>query len=387
MGQEKNKLTPQQPGYELIETADALAAFARLARKAAMLAVDLEADSMYHYREKVCLLQMAANGHTVVIDPLKVIDLSDLRPLFSDEGICKVFHGADYDVRSLYRDFNITINNLFDTQLASMYLGFTETSLEAVVSHRFGVNLDKRYQKKDWSCRPLPPEMVAYAASDVIYLIPLAQTLQQELDAKGRLGWVQENCRLLSQVRPQNNSQPMFLKIRGAGRLTPRQLSVLEELLQLRDRMACQKDRPLFKVVSNATLLKIATTMPTALDRLVASQALSSKQMDMYGQAILTAVEKAQYIPVSQLPSYPHQRSPRLSPRIPKRIKALRSWRDRLAAEMNLDPPLLLNKALISDIAVSKPNSIEDLRQIPNMQQWQVDAFGKQLLNIIYNLP
>jgi ribonuclease D len=67
-----------------------------------------------------------------------------------------VFHGSDYDVRSLYRDFSIEINNLFDTQLASMFMGERETSLGAVVSKRFGIQLDKRYQKKDWSQRPLP---------------------------------------------------------------------------------------------------------------------------------------------------------------------------------------------------------------------------------------
>ena len=387
MGQVKNISEPPHPGYEFIETDAALLEFARSARQAGMLAVDLEADSMYHYREKVCLLQMAANGHTVVLDPLKVPDLSALRPIFSNERICKVFHGADYDVRSLYRDFGITINNLFDTQLASMYLGCTETSLEAVVFHRFGVHLDKKYQKKDWSCRPLPPQMVAYAASDVIYLIPLAKMLQQELDEKGRLAWVEEGCHLLSQVRPQENSQPMFLKIRGAGRLTPRQLAILEALLQLRDRLARQKDRPLFKVISNAALLKIATTAPTDPDRLAKSQALSNKQMEMYGHAILTAVKKGCCLKRAQLPIYPRQKSPRLSPRIPKRVKALRNWRDRQAADLNLDPPLLFNKALLRDIAVCKPEAMKDLRQIPNMQQWQADAFGRQLLDIINNMP
>lgn len=387
MGQVKNSSAPPQPGYEFIETDAALAAFARSARKAHMLAVDLEADSMYHYREKVCLLQMAANGHTVVVDPLKVPDLSALRPIFSDEQICKVFHGADYDVRSLYRDFGITINNLFDTQLASMYLGYTETSLEAVVSHRFGVHLDKKYQKKDWSCRPLPPKMVAYAASDVIYLIPMAQALQRELDAKGRLAWVEEGCHLLSRVRPQENNQPLFLKIRGAGKLMPRQLAVLEELLQLRDQLARQKDRPLFKVISNAALLKIATVMPSDPDRLAKSQTLSHKQMEMYGQAILAAVDRGRRLNGSELPVYPRRKSPRISPRIPKRMKALRTWRDREAAELELDPPLLLNKALLREIAVCKPGEMKDLEQIPNMQRWQADAFGKQLLDIIHKVP
>jgi ribonuclease D len=383
VGQEKNRESSVPHAYQLIEEASELAAFALHARSARMLAVDLEADSMFHYREKVCLLQMAANGTTVVIDPLKVNDLDPLKPLFADEAVLKVFHGADYDVRSLYRDFGISVHHLFDTQLASMYLGQTETSLEAVVSRRFGVALDKKYQKKDWSRRPLPQEMVAYAAADVRYLIPLAKELMAELEAKGRLAWVQEGCRLLSQVRPQENNLPLYLKFRGAGRLTPRQLAALEELLLLRDAIARQKDRPLFKIMNNADLLKIAMLLPTELARLKECQALSTKQMDMYGQAVLAAVNRAVQLPNDQLPKYPRQRSPRLSPRIPRRVKLLRDWRDAMAAGLALDPALLLNKSLIREIAVHKPKTVEDLACIPQMHQWQVAAFGHQIVSLI----
>jgi ribonuclease D len=387
VGQVKNKKTTLQLDYELIETPAALTAFVHDAEKEDVLAVDLEADSMFHYREKVCLVQMAAGDRIAVIDPLKVKDLSQLEPLFEDARIIKVFHGADYDVRSLYRDFSITIHNLFDTQLASMYLGHAETSLEAVVGQRFGVELDKRFQKKDWSRRPLPPEMVAYAASDVLYLIPLAETLIGELDARDRLSWVQEGCRLLSQVRPQENSQPLFLKFRGAGRLKPIQLAALEELLKLRDAIARQKDRPLFKIMSNAALLKIATLLPADINALKSSQALSVKQIDMYGQAVVAAMEKAMSKPGSELPEFPRQRALRLSPRIPRRVKAIREWRDDAAAELGIDPSLLLNKALIREIAVHKPRTTAALGKLPQIHQWQVQAFGERIIDILNNLP
>jgi ribonuclease D len=373
--------------YELIESHADLAAFARAAEKAGIIAVDLEADSMFHYRERVCLVQMAAADLVVVIDPLKVPDLSELKPLFQDPGLLKVFHGADYDVRSLYRDFGITIENLFDTQLASMYLGYTETSLEAVVAQRFGVVLDKKFQKKDWSRRPLPPEMVAYAASDARYLIPLAEELIDELQAKSRLSWVREGSRLLSQVRHQENHQALFLRFRGAGRLTPLQLAALEELLQLRDTIARQKDRPLFKIMSNAALLKIATVLPTSIKDLAACRTLSPRQIDMYGPYLVAAVERALTMPLSEMPRYPRQRTPRLSPRIPRRVKVLREWRDQLAAELGLDSSLLLNKSLIREIAACKPRTVEELRNVPLIHQWQVEAFGEQIIAVLKSVP
>ena len=120
--------------FTSIDTADALKDLVRSLQKEKVIGVDLEADSMYHFREKVCLIQMATGDTNVVIDPLMIEDLSPLKPVFKKPGIRKILHGADYDVRSLYRDFGITINNLFDTELASRFLGYAETGLEEFIT-------------------------------------------------------------------------------------------------------------------------------------------------------------------------------------------------------------------------------------------------------------
>lgn len=385
MGQEKKSVVP--PTFDIITDSDSLADFAVQAQTAKTVAVDLEADSMFHYQEKVCLIQMAANGHTVVIDPLQIQDLAPLHPVFADDAVRKVFHGADYDVRSLYRDHHITINNLFDTQLASMYLGFKETGLESVVAHRYGVGLDKKYQKKDWSKRPLPDEMISYAAWDVVFLNQLADELTAELDAQGRLKWVVEECRLLSQVRPaDNNGHPRFIKIKGAGRLEPHQLAALENLLEIRDAAARHKDRPLFKVISNAALLKIATAIPDDLDALRSTKILSDRQVDMYGKPIIESLRKAKALPKDKLPVYPRYKSPRLSPRVPMRVKAIKAWRDQVAERMGLDPSLLFNRALMRDLAIQRPQTIEELNAVPGIHQWQVDTYSEKIISILKSL-
>ncbi len=386
MGQEKNQNHTPHVEYQLIENAGDLTAFIHKARQARIVAVDIEGDSMFHFQEKVCLIQMAANGHTAVIDTLAVSDLSELKPLFASPSICKVIHGADYDVRSLYRDFGIEIQNLFDTQLASMYIGWQETSLEAVVARCFAVELDKRCQKKDWSQRPLPGDMAAYAASDVAHLIPLAKALTEELDRRGRLNWVREECRLLSQVRPtENNDAPLFMKFKGAGRLQPRQLAALETLLQLRQAIARQKDRPLFKIIGNATLKKIAIALPASLKQLKESRELSDKQFDMYGNAVMEALRNVHRIPEDQLPVYPRKRSPRLSSRVPPRVKRLRAWRDQKAADLDLNPALVLSRALIKSVAVENPKEKTELNNIEGLHQWQLEAFGEEILEALSN--
>ena len=374
--------------YQLITTSTELQQFARRIRNAKMLGVDLEADSMFHFQEKVCLVQMAANGENVVIDPLAVTDLSPLAPIFRNKKVCKVLHGSDYDIRSLYRDFSIEVNNLFDTQLASMFLGEKETSLGAVVQRRFGVAMDKRYQKKNWSQRPLPDGMIEYAASDALHLIPLAGMLMDELDAKGRLSWVQEECELLSGVRPiENGDEPLFLRFRGAGRLQRRNLAVLEGLLQYRRELAIRKDRPLFKVFSNQSLLTIAVELADSPPKMEKAGCLSAKQIRIYGKKLAGIVARAQAIPADKLPVYPRHRRPVVSPKVPDRIKAIKEWRDRRAEQLELDPALLFNKALMTAIAVKKPANAHQLRKIDGIRKWQVNDFGKEILQVLTAVP
>ncbi len=346
--------------------------------------VDLEADSMYHFKEKVCLIQMATPSINVVIDPLAVKDLSLLQPIFKDKGICKIFHGADYDIRSLYRDFRITIDHLFDTELASRFLGYSETGLEAVVKKKFDVALDKKFQRKDWSRRPLPPNMIAYAAEDVRYLLPLAENLKAELDEKNRLGWVYEECRHLSKVRPIGaNNQALYLNFKGAGKLDSRSLAVLEALLGFRRTVARRKDKPLFKIFSNRSLFELASKKPLNFKQLEKTGVLSARQISMYGRGLLTVMQDALNLSADELPVYPRKKTRRVPLAVAGRIKALRKWRDEQVQRLSIDPALICSKALISMIAVRRPLKLSELAAIKEMKNWQKKEFGRDIVRVM----
>jgi len=368
-------------GYRYIDQAADLKAAARQLAKTNAIAFDLEADSMYHFREKVCLIQIATHKETLVIDPLKIEDLSPLKPVMANRRIRKVLHGADYDIRSMYRDFGIEVNNLFDTEMASRFLGIRESGLDAVLQERFGVRLDKKFQRKDWSKRPLPEAMMDYAAGDVHHLLPLSAIIEKELRTKGRLAWVREECDLLSQVRaPEPNNMPLFLNFKGAGRLKPRHLAALESLLQVRRKLAKAKDRPLFKVFSNKSLLTLATTMPTTIRAMEKCEALSQKQIKLHGETLLKALLAARDLPEEKLPVYPRKRSPRLPAHVPERVVELKKWRDQKAAALDLDPGLMLNKALMQAIAIRHPQRRADLESIPDLHRWRIKAFGSDIV-------
>jgi len=367
--------------FRFIDTLAGLKYFIKSVENMTDIAVDLEADSMYHFKEKVCLIQVATRNDRFVIDPIRIKDMSPLKPLFSSRKIKKIFHGADYDVRSLYRDFNIEINHLFDTQLACMFLGYKETGLDAVLQQKFNVRLNKKYQKKDWSVRPLSENMMAYAVADVAHLIPLTEILEKELEQKRRLYWIHEESELLSKVRPPlGDDEPLYLKFRGAGRLDRRSLGVLETLLQLRMRMAKKKDKPLFKIFSNTSVIEVALKKPVSLSSLRKTEKFSPKQVEMYGNQVVAVVKKSLKIPQNKLPVYPKKRAPRVTASAAERVKALKSWRDSKSQALKIDPGILISNALISAIAFQHPLDPKALKAVAEMKNWQRQEFGKEII-------
>jgi ribonuclease D len=253
-----------------------------------------------------------------------------------------------------------------------------------VLKKRFKVRLNKKYQRKDWSKRPLPKEMIAYAAKDVHYLVPLAKGLHQELKHKGRLSWVEEECTYLSRVRATNtDSGPLFPGFKGAGKLGPRGLAVLEELLQLRKKIARQQDRPLFRIIGNKSILALAEIRPQSIRKLQKIEVLGNNQIERYGKAVVAAVKKAQQIPAKNLPRYPRKTAPHVPAIVAKRVKELRNWRDHLAKHLEIDPTIICTKALISAIAVQRPLAASSLLKMKELKNWQATEFGNDIIEIL----
>ena len=372
------------PPYRLIETPQDLENLGARLNQETSVALDLEGDSLYHYREKICLIQIAAGTECFLVDPLKITDLSPLALFLNNPEIIKILHGADYDIRSLYRDYQFQIRNLFDTESAARFLGLKETGLGALLGARFQIQLDKRFQKTDWSKRPLTDPMLAYAAADVTYLIPLAQSLVTDLEALGRLPWVLEEGSRLCRVRFNPPYQgPLFLQFKGGRHLDSRSLGLLENLLQFRKAQAEKRDRPLFKIVGADVLKTLALEKPQTLDQLKGIKGLSAKLIDRLGEGLIECLKQGLTIPETDLPRFPPSIRPQVSPEVAARVKALKRWREKKARELNLDPGALISNALIDQIGEKNPTGPEDLDLIPELRLWQHQAFGPEILKVI----
>lgn len=370
--------------YEFIESDDRMQKVCDDLNREKMIGVDLEADSMHCFKEKICLIQIATDTRAFLVDPFVMTNITPFIQVLENESVIKIFHGSDFDIRSLDRDYQARVSNLFDTEIACRFLGVKERGLAALLKAHFNVMADKRFQRVDWSQRPLKQDMIEYSVGDVAHLTKLHDILSGLLKDRGRDAWAKEECLIQEQVRyDNNNDMPLFRKFKGAGRLDNRSLAVLENLLQLRVEIARKKDRPLFKVISNSALLTLACEKPKTIDQMIRLRALSPRQADMYGKSCQDAIQAAVDLAHGDLPSYPRTRRPKKDNRVLNRIKQLKKMREKASESLGIEPGVLLNNSLITAISVGNPETCQDLSSIEGVRNWQVGALGESIMKAL----
>ncbi len=249
---------------QLIQTRAELEALVARLRREPLLAVDTEAASFHRYHDRVYLVQISSRSETAVVDPLAVGTLAPLAEPLGDPAVEIVFHDADYDLRLLDREYGFGATHLFDTRVAAQLLNEPGVGLAALLEKYFGVKLDKRFQRADWSARPLSPAMLEYAAADTRNLPGLRDILQERLREKGRLEWAEEEFGLLTRIRgaQADGVEPGWLRMKGAKALRGRELAVLRELWEWREATAQRADRATFRILNNEPMLAMAKQPP-----------------------------------------------------------------------------------------------------------------------------
>jgi ribonuclease D len=373
-----------EPRVPLIETTTQLDELLARLRKEPLLAVDTEAASFHRYRDRVYLLQTSSRTETAVVDPLAV-DLARFADILADPAMEIVFHDADYDLRLLDREYGLRATNLFDTRIAAQLLNEPGVGLAALLEKYLGVRLDKRFQRADWSARPLSPGMLDYAAADTRHLAELRDILRRQLEERGRLSWALEEFELLEKTRysPPAEDEPAYLRMKGAKALRGRELAVLRELHAWREDVAQRADKATFRILNNDPMLAMARTPPRTLDELKAIPGISSDQADRRGRELLAAIQRGLEVSEADLPRIP--RAPRRAhdPEVEARLERLKTVRNRLATELELAPGVLCPNGALEEIARGNPKGLDELTAIPGIRRWQVSAMGEALLEAL----
>ncbi len=284
----------EQP-LQLVADNAALDRMVERAAKAESIAVDTESDSFYHYREKICLVQVsfmeAGSRLDYIIDPLvNGVDLKRMAPLLESQQP-KVFHDVGYDLLLCKKHLSVTPRPIFDTMLGLRMLGTKSFGLGAVLKDRFQLDLDKGLQRSDWSLRPLTRDQLEYAANDTRYLLPLAAQVEKELKERGRYEWFVEDCErsLTKEPAEPRGEDERFLQTKGVKKLRGDTLSVARALFALREHFSSEWDKPPFRVFSNEALFQIAEERPQDKRSLSKMKGISHRVISLCGDRIIQA--------------------------------------------------------------------------------------------------
>ncbi len=338
------------------------------------LAVDTEADSFHHYREKVCLVQLTAGDRHALVDPLASVDLSSLKAPFENDAIRKLLHGADYDIRLLSRDFGLVVNGLSDTMIAARLLGEPAFGLAALLEKYLAVVLDKAHQRADWSKRPILDAMRAYAVEDTRHLCALTSVLDERLLALGRTAWLREECARLEGVRwrdRRDDDPEPYRRTKGAKTLDRAALAVLRELCAWREAMARKRDKPLFRVLRDETLVVLAKTPPASLADLRQVSGFPDYLLrSPSGHDLLEAARRGVACAEADQPEIRVEARERLQPEVETRIAFIRQKRDELALTLALDPSVLASRGVVEDMA-KRWVAGDDPWDVSELREWQ----------------
>ncbi len=366
-----------------------------------VIGVDTETNSLYAYQEQVCLIQISSWDEDYIIDPLAFSDPAMLKPLnkiMAHPKITKVFHGADYDVGGIHRDFGIEFHNIFDTYLAARYLGYDKVGLQSLVDYHFNIYLDKTLTKYNWSTRPIPEAEMYYAREDVRYIIPLKEQLEKELKQKGIWEDVLPDFERAVDKEMVNRvfDPEAYTKIKGADALSPQDLRVLRELYIFREKKAEKFDQPSFKVLGEYTLKHLAT-IPD--DQELEFNVRSAKGLPGYRRrevinGIVRVIRRARRMsPISHAhgSAYSRSQSQKKAKKRQNNLayfsrrkvnEILREWRNQ-KANGYIDPHAVLPNFALEEILQKAPATINDLQALDHLGPARVKKYGPELLQIL----
>ncbi len=373
---------------KLIENAEALGQILPKLQASLWAAVDTEADSLHHYIEKLCLLQVSIPGEDYVVDPLKGFDLGPLVRALEPKSI--LLHGADFDIRILKRFFNFSPKDVFDTMIAAQLLGYEKQGFADLADKHCGVKLSKKAQRADWSERPLSGELLTYAANDTHYLKFIADKMREELVESGRLEWHRQFCGRVVQSavaeKEAKTAPGLEWQVKGSRELKPPALTVLRELWNWREEEGRRRDRPTFKIIHSETLVQIARWSSEQQSADVAAMTNAPRNVKKeYRDALNRVIQRAKALsPTAYTVKKPKKSSQRWTSKAEAFLKSLKEERERLGKELKLQPSLLATNAVLEEFSAKPPADAAQMIAFDLLMPWQAEVVGEAFLKVLH---
>ncbi|MGD0539928.1 MAG: HRDC domain-containing protein [Tepidisphaeraceae bacterium] len=366
---------------QLVTRPDELAELLGSLRKAGSFAYDSEFIGELTYLPKLCLVQAASSTRIALIDPLADLDIRPFWELVADPSVEKIVHAGQQDVEPVFRALGKPPANLFDTQIAAGFVGVGyPLSLSKLVQAIIGAKLGKGLTFSHWDRRPLTDHQLRYAADDVRYLPAARHEIGKRLDAPRHARWaMEESASLADQALYVFDPQTQWIKIRGAGTLSPRSQALLKELTIWRDQAAKAEDVPPRSLLKDEILLDLARSPVEAEADLARVKGLPRPIESKYGAGIVQATLRVRNLPQDQLPA---MRGYEPSPNEKFAADALFYAIQCLCAAQGIDPSLVASRQEVGELhrLLSAGRDASDLRIL---RGWRREAVGNRMLELL----
>jgi ribonuclease D len=369
--------------FTYIDTPDALKQACSELAKASVLCVDTEFHREKTYFAHFALLQISSRDRCYVIDPTAINDLSPVWELMHNEKILKVFHAARQDLEIIMLESGGLPKPLFDTQVAAALLGYgQQIGFGNLVQRILKKALPKQESFSDWLARPLTSRQLTYAADDVIYLMPIYQHLEEELQAKGRREWLLEEQETLSSEKTYLiDKQEVYWRVKGVNRLKPRQLAILRELAAWREHHAEHKNIPRRRIIGDDPLIDLAKKDSVDINTMNRMRGLSDGVIKRFGNEIIAAWEKGV--------SCPEEGWPKLHPRsfhtsgTELRQELLDTLLRLKAEEESIAANILVNQRELGALASWGKARNGEPPELSVLHGWRRELVGNDLLRLL----
>jgi len=358
---------------------------ARSARASGRIGIDTEFVSEGRYRALLCLVQVAVDApgggsHVEILDPIEGFDHEPIAALMADPDIQVVIHAGSQDVAILRRTWGVETTNIFDTQIAAGFAGFSaQASYANLLQGALGVHVAKTASFTRWDVRPLTSEQVDYARADVDDVLALADELQERLRGSGRLEWALEECRRLEGLSDERDPETAYRRLPRSNQLRPRPRAVARELAAWRERTASAEDRPVGTVLPDMALVEIAKRQPRKPKEIGAIRGVRPDMVRKRAEDILAAVQRGQQAP--PLPS-DEPRSPPPDPNDAPLVALSEAVVRARTLEAGLAYELVASRADLGEI-VSAARQGRDEPDVRTLQGWRRDLVGAELLELL----
>lgn len=354
-------------------------------QQASRLAIDLEANGLYAYREKICLIQISTDTQHYIVDPFSSFSLDGLRDILADKNVEKVFHAVDYDLTLLKGQWQWELCGLFDTMRAAEMLGFKSIGLAALLQSFYGITLSKKFQKANWGLRPLSSDQLLYAYNDTCHLLRLRDDLADQLEEAERLEEAYEAFELVCRMPPAERvfDPDHFWKMQGVTLMSGSQRAVLRALFVFRESEAKRQNLPPFKVMSNQMLLGLTRQVGKWKDgkkgSLKAEAGVSGRLLERYRESLLKVIGQGLKDPHPVRPTCQRIHSNGFG----QRLDALQEWRKKEAQSQGVQSHVVLTRTTMTSIAEKNPDTLKDLSRIESLGSICCRKYGEGILEAL----